>query len=198
MSLRYYMVTEKGLRRIPPRVLNKPEPIPRYANQRLKIIQALYSRIASKLLLEISGSFCGFDENGYAHVSEDDLRVQKPRLPVNRAKVAHQKAPVIRTESTFSYGTGGRQFRGGPCRGFSWWPWHAVALAEGTEPVGGVTRSPTTPVRRMCLPHSLRGVGIEKAPQEGSGCVLAGDRPGQALRGAKRTGEGFSSGLRCW
>jgi hypothetical protein len=25
---------------------------------------------------------------------------QKPRLPVNRAKVAHQKAPVIRTEST--------------------------------------------------------------------------------------------------
>jgi hypothetical protein len=84
MRLLYYIVTDEGLKRVSLKVIEGQEPLPQFANSRMKVIQALCQWEGDRLLLEILGIYRRFNGDGIVYRPlEDDLKSAK-LLSLNR------------------------------------------------------------------------------------------------------------------
>lgn len=74
MKFRFYVVTDKGLRRIPLKVLEERLAAPLLTSTRQKAIEVLYEWRAGRLYLKANGQYLNFDDCGFIYVPTDDLR----------------------------------------------------------------------------------------------------------------------------
>jgi hypothetical protein len=70
MGLRFYIVSDDGLKRVSLKVIDGREPLPQFANRRMKAIQAHYQGEDDDLRFDVLGHYIHFDKDGIAYVPD--------------------------------------------------------------------------------------------------------------------------------
>jgi hypothetical protein len=73
VSLRFYIVDDEGLKRLSLKVMNRREPLPQFANRRMKEIDAHYEREDGGLRFEALGHYVHFDKDGFMYVPDEQM-----------------------------------------------------------------------------------------------------------------------------
>jgi hypothetical protein len=73
VSLRFYIVDDEGLKRLSLKVMNRREPLPQFANSRMKAIEAHYEREDGSVRFEALGHYIHFDNDGILYVPNEQL-----------------------------------------------------------------------------------------------------------------------------
>jgi hypothetical protein len=73
VSLRFYIVDGEGLKRLSFKVMNRREPLPQFANRRMKAIETHYEREGGDVRFEALGHYIHFDKDGIFYVSDEQM-----------------------------------------------------------------------------------------------------------------------------
>jgi hypothetical protein len=73
MGLRFYIISDDGLRRVSLDVMDGKQRLPQFANKRMKAIQAHYQGQGADVRFDTVACYIHFDQDGIVYVPEADL-----------------------------------------------------------------------------------------------------------------------------
>lgn len=110
MRPRYYIVTDEGLKRMSLKVMEGHEPLPQFANSRMKVIQALCQWEGDRLRLEILGIYRRFNGDGIVYLPLADKRKSAKLLSLNH-EIARERRETTRV-TNFDLHRSAKQLKG--------------------------------------------------------------------------------------